>query len=115
MRFEVGLERDRDEGGRVVRRGVPSARSRRARRMALALGVVAACSRPLPESDSPEARVYVRECSLCHPPIQPGLMTPAMWRIQVDRMDELRRRRGLAPLEASQRAIILRYLDRNAG
>jgi len=83
--------------------------------MALALGVVAACSRPLPESDSPEARVYVRECSLCHPPIQPGLMTPAMWRIQVDRMDELRRRRGLAPLEASQRAIILRYLDRNAG
>jgi hypothetical protein len=83
--------------------------------LALALAVAAACSRPLPEGDSPAARVYVQECGLCHPPIHPGLMTPAMWRIQVGRMDELRKRRGLQPLDAAHRALIVDYLDRNAG
>jgi hypothetical protein len=83
--------------------------------MALALAATVACSRPLPDSESPEARVYLQECASCHPPIHPGALTPAMWRIQVDRMDELRRRRGFPPLAASHRELILRYLDRNAG
>jgi hypothetical protein len=83
--------------------------------VALAFAAAVACSRPLPEGDSAEAKVYVQECGLCHPPIHPGAMTPAMWRIQVDRMDELRRRRGLPPLAESHRGLILSYLDRNSG
>ena len=73
------------------------------------------CSRPLPENDSVQARVYVSECGMCHPPIHPRVMTSAMWRIQVERMDELRARRGLPALSAGHRNLILEYLDRNAG
>jgi hypothetical protein len=52
---------------------------------------------------------------MCHPPIHPSVMTPAMWRIQVDRMDELRRRRGIPPLAGREREIVLQYLEANAG
>lgn len=98
------MARDAEGRGRSGMRG-----------LAVALVLAAACSRPLPEGDSAEAKVYVQECGLCHPPIHPGVMKPAMWRIQVERMDELRKRRGLPPLAASARTLIIDYLDRNSG
>lgn len=52
---------------------------------------------------------------MCHPPIHPAVMTPAMWRIQVDRMDELRKRRGIPPLVGHEREVVLQYLEANAG
>jgi hypothetical protein len=79
------------------------------------LVVSAACSRPLPDADSPQAQTYVRECGVCHPPIHPSVMTPAMWRIQVDRMDELRKRRGLPELVGREREVVIEYLEANAG
>lgn len=83
--------------------------------IAVALLLLLGCSRPLPENDSVQARVYIRECGMCHPPIHPSVMTSAMWRIQVERMDELRARRGIPALSAGHRNLILEYLDRNAG
>jgi hypothetical protein len=84
-------------------------------RVVALLGGLSACSRPLPDADSPQAQAYVRECGMCHPPIHPAVMTPAMWRLQVDRMDELRRRRGIPVLAGRDREIVLEYLEANAG
>ncbi|MBU6281838.1 hypothetical protein KGQ64_06310 [bacterium] len=75
----------------------------------------AACTRPLPDADGPGARVYAAQCGICHVAYQPGLMTPAMWEIQVARMDEHRSRRGLPPLADADRRVILEYLKAHAG
>jgi len=72
------------------------------------------CSRPLPDPDSPGAKVYAQECGICHAPHDPGLLTPAMWRMQVERMEEQRRRRGLPPMTAQQTQMILEYLTAHA-
>jgi hypothetical protein len=74
-----------------------------------------ACSRPLPDPDSPGAKAYVQECGLCHAPHDPGLLTPAMWQVQVERMEEQRRRRGLPPMTPDQTKLILDYLTAHAG
>ncbi len=79
---------------------------------ALALG---ACSRPLPDAESPGARAYAEQCGICHTAYAPGSLTPAMWEVQMARMDELRLRRGLAPLDATQRRLILGYLSAHGG
>jgi mono/diheme cytochrome c family protein len=76
------------------------------------LGV--ACTHPLPDADSPGGRVYALECGVCHVPYAPGLLTPAMWEIQVARMDEYRRRRGMPPLDPAARRAILDYLRSHA-
>jgi hypothetical protein len=74
-----------------------------------------ACSSPLPEPDSPTARLYVKECGTCHAAYPPHLLRPAMWRIQVERMADLRRRKGMPPLTAVDERAILDYLTRHAG
>ena len=74
-----------------------------------------ACARPLPDPESPGAQVYAAQCGMCHRAYDPGLMTPAMWEIQVARMDEQRARRGLPPLADGDRRAILDYLRAHAG
>ncbi len=81
----------------------------------LALAWAAACAQPLPDATSSDARAYVQECGGCHAPYSPGLLTAAMWQVQVSRMDEIRRLRGLAPLVGDRRSEILGYLQRHAG
>lgn len=89
-------------------------RWRRARLLS-GLLLVAACSRPLPEQDSPGAVAYVRECGLCHPAHHPAALTAAMWRYQVARMAEMRARRGLPPIASADEKLILEYLTSHAG
>ena len=91
----------------------------RASRASLALAAVAlaaaGCARPLPDAESPAARTYAEQCGFCHRPYAPSLLTAAMWEIQVARMDEMRARRGVPPLAATDRATILEYLRAHAG
>jgi len=81
---------------------------------ALALLLVA-CSRPLPDAESPAAVTYVRQCGLCHPAHHPGLLTAEMWKVQVARMAEMRARRNLPPLTPDEERTILDYLTSHAG
>lgn len=90
-------------------------RTRGAAAIALASLVAAGCTRPLPDAQSPGAQVYAAQCGICHVAYQPGLMTPAMWEVQVGRMDEHRRRRGVPPLDDADRRVILDYLRAHAG
>ena len=99
-----------DRGAGPTRR-----RAAAARVLPIALLFVAGCTRPLPEAESPAAKLYVAQCGMCHVAYHPGLMTPAMWEIQVARMDEQRGRRGLPPLAADDRRVILQYLRAHAG
>jgi len=108
MRWELSTRRVAVANGR---------RSRRRWNLALAMvtAMLGACSQPLPDADTPAGRLYVAQCGLCHAAYAPGLLTPAMWEIQVARMDEYRRRRGAPPLDAAERKIILDYLRAHAG
>jgi len=82
---------------------------------AAALLALAGCARPLPDAESPAAIAYARQCGLCHPPHQPSLLTAGMWKIQVERMMEMRARRGLPPLTMAEQQLILDYLTSHAG
>ena len=78
--------------------------------------VAAGCAQqPLPDATTPGAVAYAQQCGLCHPVQQPTSMTAEMWKIQVARMAEMRTRRGLPALSASEEQLILDYLTSHAG
>lgn len=80
--------------------------------MLLALAL-AGCDATLPEPDSAAAQLYGRRCGGCHRLYAPGSLTPAMWEMQVGRMQGEMTRRGVAPLTAAEREEILEYLRRH--
>jgi mono/diheme cytochrome c family protein len=82
---------------------------------AMLFWLVCACDNSLPESGSADADLYVRECGVCHVAYPPHLLKPAMWEVQVGRMDDFRRQRGMPPMSARDRRAILDYLRRHAG
>lgn len=82
---------------------------------ASALLFACSCSRPLPEADSAEARLYAERCGGCHSPYQPGLQTAAMWELTLTRMEATRMRSAGIRLDDADRHKILAYLTRNAG
>ena len=85
---------------------------------ALAIGtasILASCSSPLPEAGSPQATLYAARCGGCHVVHQPAMLTPAMWKLQVERMDQKFRAAGRPAPTADEKARILDYLTRNAG
>ena len=90
-------------------------RARRPRTSALLLLAAACSQQPLPDAASPGAVAYAQQCGLCHPAHQPTSLTAEMWKIQVARMAEMRVRRGLQPLSASDERLILDYLTSHAG
>jgi hypothetical protein len=75
------------------------------------VGMVTACSPPLPESDSQEAKLYQRRCSGCHRLYAPGVLTAEMWGFMVARMEKEFRRRSIPPLTAEEKQAILSYLQ----
>lgn len=75
----------------------------------------AGCSSPLPDADSPEAKLYARECGTCHVAYPPHMLKPAMWEMQMGRMALLRSQRGLPSLAAHDEKAILDYLTKHAG
>jgi cytochrome c5 len=89
---------------------------RRARRVAVvgSLAVVAGCTHALPDADSAGARLYQARCGTCHALHEPRALTAAMWEVQVDRMRETMRRRGVAPLTVEEQALLLEYLRAHA-
>jgi mono/diheme cytochrome c family protein len=85
------------------------------RAVALAsVAVVAGCTHALPDADSPGAQVYQARCGTCHPPHEPRSLTAAMWEVQLERMRETMRRRGVMPLTADEQALVLAYLKAHA-
>jgi hypothetical protein len=77
--------------------------------------VTSGCSGPLPEAGSADAQLYEARCGTCHRASQPHTLTPAMWRVQVDRMDKKYREAGMTPPTSAERERIVAYLVRNAG
>ncbi|HXC51209.1 MAG TPA: hypothetical protein VN634_10025 [Candidatus Limnocylindrales bacterium] len=73
------------------------------------------CAGPLPEEGSADARLYSDRCGTCHRAYQPKTLTPAMWRVQVERMDKKFLEARVPPPTAAERDRILAYLTRNAG
>jgi hypothetical protein len=96
---------------------MPPARAGRAVRFAIGLMAVfaASCRNPLPEEESAEAKLYVSRCGTCHSPHQPRALTAAMWKVQVDRMDQKFRDARTQPPTAEEKERILAYLTRHAG
>jgi hypothetical protein len=83
--------------------------------LGVALVGLTACNAKLPEPDSPGAKVYASRCSSgCHRLFAPGSLTYEMWKLQVERMQGEFVRRGLPPLSAQERALVLDYLKRHS-
>ena len=76
--------------------------------------VVAGCTHALPDADSPGAQLYQARCGTCHPLHEPRALTAAMWEIQVEKMRETMRRRGVRPLTEDEQALVLGYLKAHA-
>lgn len=75
--------------------------------------LVSACSRPLPEEGSPDAELYRARCAGCHAAYQPTAMTPTMWRLQFDRMQQKYANSGYQMPTPAEREQMLKYLDRH--
>ncbi len=78
------------------------------------LAVVAGCTHALPDPDSPGAQLYQTKCGTCHAPHEPRALTTAMWEVQVIRMRETMRRRGVTPLTDDEESLVLGYLRAHA-
>ncbi len=74
------------------------------------VGMAIACSPPLPESESREAKLYHKRCSGCHRLYAPGVLTAETWSFMVARMQNEFRRRGIPPLTEEEKKAILNYL-----
>jgi mono/diheme cytochrome c family protein len=81
---------------------------------ALAALLAAACNAPLTDPESPGARLYGARCAGCHRLYAPGTLTAAMWELQMDRMQAEMARRGVRPLDATERDLVLHYLQAHA-
>lgn len=71
------------------------------------------CQPELPEPQSPAAQLYQQRCSSCHRLYGPQLLTAEMWRVIVSRMEQEFQRRGLPPLSAEDKQMILAYLAKH--
>jgi hypothetical protein len=76
--------------------------------------VLAGCSQPLPEPESPAAKLYAQRCNECHRVFGPGTLTAAMWEFQVERMQGEMVRRGFPPLNSDEKNLVLDYLRRHS-
>jgi cytochrome c5 len=80
----------------------------------VASAVFAGCTHALPDPDSPGAQLYQTRCGTCHALHEPRALTAAMWEIQVTKMRETMRRRGVRPLTDDEQALVLGYLQAHA-
>jgi hypothetical protein len=81
----------------------------------LVAALASSCMNSLPEADSADAKLYATRCGTCHSPHLPRALTPAMWKVQVDRMDQKFRDARIPPPTAQEKERILAYLTRHAG
>lgn len=80
------------------------------------LFIITGCETPpLPELDSPEAKLYIEKCSLCHPVQHPKIINYRSWVRKVDQMEKKVKISGKRePLTDEERSIILGYLKKHA-
>jgi cytochrome c5 len=81
----------------------------------LMTALACSCRTPLPEAESAGAKLYEARCGTCHYPHLPRALTPAMWKVQVERMDQKFRDARMQPPTAQEKERILAYLTRHAG
>jgi hypothetical protein len=93
----------------------PAAARRVARLACLVATLACSCRAPLPEAESPDAKLYEARCGTCHYPHLPRALTPAMWKVQVERMDQKFREARMQVPSAQEKERILAYLTRHAG
>jgi len=72
------------------------------------------CNAALPDPESPGARLYGHRCSSCHRLYAPSVLTAAMWKVMVARMEQQIQHSGLPPLSADERQTILDYLEKHS-
>lgn len=80
-----------------------------------ASGLLAACNAPLPEPESPGARVYAERCNTCHRLYAPSSLKYELWKMKVEAMQGEMVRRGIPPLSTSEREVLLEYLRKHGG
>jgi hypothetical protein len=70
---------------------------------------------PLPETESPEAKMYLDKCSTCHPVRHPKMFSYKRWIKFVDDMEKKVKSSGVRePLTAEEREIILSYFKKHS-
>lgn len=69
------------------------------------------CDARLPDAEAAGAVLYAERCRGCHRLYAPGLLKPEMWKVMIDRMQGEIVRRGLPPLTAEERKVMLAYLE----
>jgi cytochrome c5 len=85
--------------------------------LGLALAALAACAgmaTPIPDRDSPEARLYESKCSICHSTPHPGRHTASQWEKVLVRMDKEMEFKKMPPLTPDEKSTILGYLQKHA-
>jgi cytochrome c5 len=85
--------------------------------LGLSLVALASCAgapTPIPDSDSPEAKVYEAKCSICHSLPHPRRQTYAEWEKIVPVMEKEMQFKKLPPLTQEEKSTILSYLEKHA-
>jgi hypothetical protein len=65
---------------------------------------------PIPDPDSPDAKLYVAKCILCHSVPHPGRHTYEQWEHMIEVMEKQMEHKTMAPLTVEEKAAILEYL-----
>jgi hypothetical protein len=78
------------------------------------LAAPAYATTPIPDADSPEAKVYVEKCGVCHVLPHPKRLSFNSWKHMLKLMDQRIAERDMSPLEPEEREAIETYLKRHA-
>lgn len=70
--------------------------------------------RKYPDSDSPQAQLYVEKCSQCHAAPLPNVHSATIWPSVLDRMQLRMKTKYVPPLTRQEMSIILGYLQQHA-
>jgi hypothetical protein len=69
---------------------------------------------PIPDADSPQAKVYAEKCTVCHVLPHPKRLSFNGWKHMLTLMDQRIEERNMSPLEPEERQAIETYLKRHA-
>lgn len=75
--------------------------------------IIAGCAgrpTPIPDADTPEARLYAEKCSTCHSLAHPMRQSSDEWVHLVELMEVHMDRIGMPPLTGDEREVIMEYL-----
>lgn len=67
-----------------------------------------------PEPDSPAAQLYIEKCSDCHAAPLPGIHLSSRWPGIVQRMQQRMTSKAIRPLNKTDVATIVEYLQKHA-